>query len=54
VIEKIAMSANKKIAAFDIDSELLHYRDSINVCVGFPPPILEQKVKFKTPKIDLK
>ncbi len=38
VIEKIAMTTNTKIAPFDIDSELLHYRDSINVCFGFPPP----------------
>jgi hypothetical protein len=48
------MTTNTRIAPFDIDSELLHYRDSINVCFGFPPSKSEQKVKFKKPEFDKK
>ena len=41
VIEKLAMSANKKIAPFDIDSELLYYKDSIIPCFGYIPSDVE-------------
>jgi hypothetical protein len=46
-IEKIAMSAHKKVSPFDVKSDLMHYKDSILRCYGLPDPEIVRNVKFK-------